>query len=261
MALRLLPLPDRTATNGVMALTTERGDGDFSNVPGSGSTRLPELQPAELQPAESPPPEFPPPEFPPPEFPWVWVDQVHGANVLAVTHENRQEVLGSEADAMVTGEHGIVLALRTGDCIPIVMHDGSGVFAVVHAGWRGLLAGVVTRTAEKMRTMGATAVYLEAGPCIGPECYRFGEADLRLMATRFGDDVRANTSSGEPSLDLRAALVSAASEASLTVGNLTNSCTSCDAERWFSYRARRDAGRMATLAWREHDVGRSGAVS
>jgi len=198
------------------------------------------------------------------DHPWVWLRQVHGADVVVATVENAAEVAGTEADAVVTAAADLVLAIQTADCVPITFWCDQGIVGAAHAGWRGLEAGVVERTLEAMWALGAGVIHARTGPCIEGACYEFGPAELDRLAQRFGDTVRVTTADGHPALDLLAVTDAAVVDTrrppwpvSLHAGG---SCTACDADRWFSHRARADAGRMATVVWRESSYERAMAA-
>ena len=192
------------------------------------------------------------------DHPWVWLRQVHGATVVTVTADNRDEVAGTEADALVTAETGVVLAVQTADCVPVALASPAGVVGVAHAGWRGLEAGVIERTAEAMRALGAESIEAHVGPFIGPECYEFGDSDLDRLSRSFGPEVRSTTHQGTPALDLGQMVSVGLSRAGVAGppelrrrARRGQACTACQADRWFSYRVRAEAERMATLIWRE----------
>ena len=109
---------------------------------------------------------------------------------------------GVEADAAFTNVPGARVAVRTADCVPIVL-EGDGCVGIVHAGWRGLAAGVVAATIDAMG--GATSAVV--GPHIRPGCYEFGADDLDEVAAALGPHVRNTTTWGTPALDLTAAVV------------------------------------------------------
>lgn len=157
------------------------------------------------------------------------------------------EHAGADADAAVTAVPGCVLAVRTADCAPIVI-AGTESVAVVHAGWRGLLAGVVESAVHAQRTLGDEPVAAHLGPCIRPGCYEFGTADLDDVAAVLGPSVRATTGWGTPALDLPAAASIALERAGVPIVHDDSGCTACD-DRWFSHRARGDTARFATTAW------------
>jgi YfiH family protein len=177
--------------------------------------------------------------------PWTWLRQVHGATVVQVDAPG--EHAGAEADAAVTVSPGVVLAVHTADCAPILI-EADGGFGVVHAGWRGLAAGVVEATAMALLELGATPVRAVLGPCIRPRCYEFGDAELDLVADRYGPTVRSVTASGAPALDLAAGVAVACRRLELPLTDV-GTCTACSPIH-HSYRARREGGRQALVAWR-----------
>jgi hypothetical protein len=162
------------------------------------------------------------------------------------------EGAGEEADGAVTAIRGAALAVHTADCAPVVLLS-EGVVGVAHAGWKGLLEGVIEATADAMRALGAEHVSAVVGPHIGAECYEFGAADLDALAARLGDSVRSSTSSGSAALDLGAGVRVALERAGVEQVTEDGPCTACtgDGSRWFSHRARGEAGRMATVVWLE----------
>jgi YfiH family protein len=180
--------------------------------------------------------------------PWTWLHQVHGAGVVTVTRP--REGAGVEADAAVTSEPGALLAVHTADCAPVALVADEGLVGAVHAGWRGLVAGVVERTADALRTAGATRLRAVVGPCIHAPCYEFGAADLDLVVERCGEAARGTAATGRPALDLPAAVRAVAARAGAEVVGDEPPCTACD-PRFFSHRARGDTGRQAMLVWIE----------
>lgn len=173
-------------------------------------------------------------------LPWTWLRQVHGALVVTVTHPG--EHAGAEADAAVTAVPGCTLAVQVADCAPVAL-TADGVIGVVHAGWRGLLAGVVDSAVDAMRQLGADAITARLGPCIHPGCYEFGAEDLDRAAAVLGDEVRHGDA-----LDVPAAVRAALAAAGVTQVEQDPTCTACSTEHW-SFRARGDAERQAVVAW------------
>jgi copper oxidase (laccase) domain-containing protein len=157
---------------------------------------------------------------------------------------------GVEADAALTRSAGAALAVFTADCAPLALSSEEGVVGVVHAGWKGLVAGVVQKAVASMKALGASQVFAALGPCIWPHAYAFSPSDLDVVAAQLGPAVRATTSSGSPALDLPAAVASALAHAGAFLVACSQTCTHCSAEH-FSWRARRDHGRQATVVWRE----------
>ncbi|MGK2930795.1 MAG: polyphenol oxidase family protein [Acidimicrobiales bacterium] len=178
---------------------------------------------------------------------WTWLRQVHGARVVTVTEPG--EHTGAEADGAVSNRTGVVLAIHTADCAPVVLHDPTaGVIGAAHVGWRGLVAGVIEHVVDAMVDIGATSIRAVVGPHIRARCYEFGPDDLDVVAARYGGAVRSTTAWDTPALDLasgvRAALAGCAPIDSVDdVGG----CTACEPDRYFSHRARGDQGRHAAV--------------
>ena len=179
--------------------------------------------------------------------PWTWLRQTHGADVVDVRAPG--DGAGARADAAVSSEAGCVLAVLAADCAPVALASPEGVIAVAHAGWMGLQAGVLERTVERMRDLGATDVRAILGPCIRAACYEFGAEHLDRLARRLGDGVRAVTSTGTPALDLAAGVRSALAASGVADVDDVERCTACD-PGYFSWRARREMQRHAVVVWR-----------
>jgi YfiH family protein len=189
------------------------------------------------------------------DLPWTWLRQVHGAESVSVLAPG--DGAGSVADATYTKAAGAALAILTADCAPVALASPEGVIGAVHAGWSGLVAGVVESTVDAMRAAGAGEVHAIIGPCIRPGCYEFGPAELDTVAARLGDGVRARTADGRPALDLLAGVLLALGRAGVAAVDSAGGCTSCamspstgGGPAWFSWRARRETQRQAMVVWR-----------
>jgi YfiH family protein len=153
--------------------------------------------------------------------------QVHGTRVVV----DGQGI--EEADGQVISDPGVGAMVLVADCLPVALAGPERV-GVVHAGWRGLAAGVLEGGVE---ATGAVAAAI--GPGIGPCCYEVG------------DDVRAVFGTSERTLDLKAIARARLEAAGVRDIHDCGLCTSCDAERFFSHRRDRGVtGRQAGLAWR-----------
>ncbi|MCL2393194.1 MAG: polyphenol oxidase family protein [Acidimicrobiaceae bacterium] len=181
------------------------------------------------------------------DHPWTVLRQVHGSRVVHVEAPGHGE--DEEADAMVTAAPGVALAILTADCAPVAFSSREGIIGVAHAGWRGLAAGVLEATVGGMADLGATEVTATLGPCIHPCCYEFGAADLARLAERFGPDVEAVDRQGRPALDVPAAVAAALGDARVPLVEVIDVCTGCS-QRFWSWRARQETGRQATVIWR-----------
>jgi YfiH family protein len=168
------------------------------------------------------------------------VHQVHGDRVVVVDRPGHH----GDADALVTTTPGLVLSVRVADCAPIaLLAEDDGVVGVVHAGWRGIVAGVIPAALEAMRDLGATDIRAVLGPCIHAECYEFGAEELDGIAAQLGDSVRGSTSWGTPALDVPAAV------RSILPRVVDESvCTACSPAHW-SFRKDGAEERQAVLAW------------
>jgi YfiH family protein len=157
--------------------------------------------------------------------------QQHGTGVLQAAAGQR----GEPGDALWTDERGLPLLVLAADCLPIVLVrvDGTPAVAVVHAGWRGLLGGIVGDAVAALRP---GAVAAAVGPAIGPCCYEVGEEVVAPFVERFGADVVA-----AQHLDLRAAVSRALADAGVDHVDHIDRCTSCDPEQGF-FSHRRDQG-------------------
>jgi copper oxidase (laccase) domain-containing protein len=156
---------------------------------------------------------------------------------------------GEEADAAVTACAEAALLVRTADCAPVALASPEGVVAIVHAGWRGLVGGVVEATLAAMERLGATSVFAAVGPCIQAHAYPFSVPDLEVVAARLGPSVVSSDAAGRPALDLPAAVDKALEGAGALVAARSGVCTHCSGEHW-SWRARGDRSRQATFVWK-----------
>jgi YfiH family protein len=179
------------------------------------------------------------------DLPWTWLRQVHGAGVVVV--EEPGQFAGAVADAAVTSVPGAALAVGSGDCAPVALL-ADGAVGVVHAGWRGLVTGVIPAAVAALRGLGATDIRAVLGPCIHAGCYEFGEADLDGAAAVLGDCVRGRTTAGTPALDVPAAVAGGLAAAGVGRVEDVGVCTACSTDHW-SYRARGDRSRQALVAW------------
>jgi YfiH family protein len=157
--------------------------------------------------------------------------QVHSALV----HRARPGARGEPGDGLWTDEAGQPILAMSADCLPIALvraESDSPAVAVLHAGWRGLLSGIVGVGAE---TLGAqsTGGRLQAavGPAIGPCCYEVGREVAEPFVAAFGRDVLRGRN-----LDLWRAAERALNEAGVEEVLRTDLCTACNPDLFFSHR-------------------------
>ena len=161
-------------------------------------------------------------------------------------------VLGSE---VVPHEPGRTVGIVTADCVPLrLAEEGGGWVAAVHAGWRGLTAGIAATTVAWLAERGVLPGRLRAaiGPHVGPCCYEVDAPVLAAVEARFGPSGLAEAAragrSGHAWLDLGALLTRDLVAAGLPpegIGAAAAACTACDSERFHSYR--RDGPRSGRL--------------
>ncbi len=188
--------------------------------------------------------------------PWHAVHQVHGARVIRVEGDptTATDIVGprTKADALVTGAANQVLAVHSGDCVPVGLIHARGAVAVAHAGWKGLEAGVLRSTVDALRASHGDGVITAAvGPHIHPTSYEFGANDLARLAAQFGPSIVAETAEGTPALDLTAATTLALEQLGVEIGAVSPDCTATRADEYWSYRARNESGRIALVGWLE----------
>lgn len=179
----------------------------------------------------------------------VWLAQVHGAGVATISGTPSHP---PHADAAVTSETNVALAVRVADCMPVLFaaRDGS-VVAVAHAGWRGMAAGVLEHTLDAMATKPADVVAW-LGPAIGATVFEVG-ADVHDAFTRGDDEARqafAYKAPGKWLADLEALARMRLARVGIRSIHGGGMCTFTDPARFFSYRRDRQGGRMAAFIWR-----------
>ncbi len=173
----------------------------------------------------------------------AWLRQEHGNRV----REARAGECGA-GDALVVDGPGVAAVIATADCVPVLVVGREG--AAIHAGWRGIVAGVVPRGVERL----GRDVDLRAwiGPAIGPCCYEVGEDVARAVEEACGAPVRLEPlPGGRPHLDLQRAVAAQLAAAGVGTIRVVERCTRCHTRLLSSYR--RDgaaAGRNLALLWR-----------
>lgn len=177
-----------------------------------------------------------------------WLNQVHGVRCVEACGDE------SEADASFTRHPGVVCAVLTADCLPVLMCDSFGtVVGAVHAGWRGLLGGVIEATAEQLKAAGGDELIAWFGPAIGPQAFEVGgEVRDAFIAEDPSATVAFAPYRGQKFLcdiyalaDLRLQRVGVCRAIS------ADFCTVTDSDRFFSYRRDGITGRMASCIWLE----------
>jgi polyphenol oxidase len=173
-------------------------------------------------------------------MPW----QVHGARVARADGRGIVERKPFErCDGLWTDEPGRALLVLTADCFPVALAraNGTPALAVLHVGWRGLLAGIVEAGAA---ALGGGPLVAAVGPGIGSCCYEVADKVRKPFTDRFGEDVAVGRN-----LDVGTATERALRRVGCETVERIDRCTSCEPELFFSHRRDRGiTGRQGIVA-------------
>lgn len=167
---------------------------------------------------------------------WATVRQVHNGDVITVSSPGS----AGAADALLTSAVGLPLAVFTADCLGVILH-AEGAVGVAHAGWRGVVAGIVANLSHEMQRLGNPPTRGVAGPGIGPCCFEVGEEVGELLGK-----YASLTTWGTRSVDLYQAVQDQVPVSLTSVGG----CTRCGGES-YSHRLDGTTARMAAIGWLE----------
>lgn len=180
----------------------------------------------------------------------LWLRQVHGIRIISTGAAGH----APEADGSIASAPGQICAVLTADCLPVLFCDTRGQhIAAVHAGWRGLAAGILEQAIAALRNAGATELLAWLGPAISGPAYEIG-AEVRhaFLAT---DPAAATaftpTRPGHWHLDLYTAARQRLTRAGLTAIHGGTHCTLRQPADFYSHRRDPITGRQATLIWLE----------
>lgn len=183
------------------------------------------------------------------------VHQVHSAEVACLrAGDDPADIAKVRADALVTDQPGVALAVLTADCQPILLADAqAGVIGAVHAGWRGALGGVIEAAVGAMTDLGATRIRAVIGPCISQAAYEVGDDFMDQVLAEDAGHHRffAGGPNGRPMFDLAGFGLMRLREAGVEA-EWTRHCTYADSDRFYSYRrsthhAEADYGRLISV--------------
>jgi len=199
----------------------------------------------------------------------VW--QVHGVEVVCSDHPRPLDQTHQKADAILTDNPDVTLFMRFADCVPIFLHDPhKKVVGLVHAGWKGTMKGVISRSVEVMiEQYGSNPAEILAaiGPSIGPDHYEIGEDVVAQVQAAFGKasqqfmrkiqgvpspEAQGIQSNGEDrfKLDLWQANYYLLQQAGVKKIIFSGICTACHLEDWYSHRAENGkTGRFGAVIW------------
>ncbi|AFI85253.1 multi-copper polyphenol oxidoreductase [Methylophaga nitratireducenticrescens] len=179
----------------------------------------------------------------------LWLKQTHST---AVIHSSQWQQ-NIEADAIISNSINQVCAVMTADCLPLLITDKSGSqVAAIHAGWRGLQAGIIENTLARFGVAGSE-ILAWMGPAIGPKAFEVGP---EVKAAFLAIDPAAESAFIASHSDRYLADIYMLARQRLSAQGVTaiyggDFCTYSENERFFSYRHEGVTGRMATLIWIE----------
>jgi hypothetical protein len=184
----------------------------------------------------------------------VSVRQVHGTNVLVVDRAAAAaRSFEGGWDALVTDQPGVLLTVRTADCVPLLIHDPvRGIVAAVHAGWRGSVAGIVLKTlavmAERFGSQPAS-LRVGIGPAVGACCYEVDEPVLSRLRDAYADwrSLVRDTGPGQAMFNLRGLVRGQVQAAGVREDRIhsVSLCTICHPDLFHSFR--RDGSVRGTM--------------
>jgi YfiH family protein len=199
--------------------------------------------------------------------PIAWLEQIHGAEIedagAVIDRCAGSPASTVKADAAVTDRAGVVCVVMIADCLPVLFCDTAGrAVGAAHAGWRGLAAGIVEKTAGRVATLahgGTDTLHAWLGPAIGPSAFEVGQDVLDAFvdaadATRRDATMAAFVPRHEKHkylADIYALARLRLAHAGVPSQNVHGGahCTVTEAERFYSYRRDRTTGRMAAMIW------------
>jgi YfiH family protein len=166
----------------------------------------------------------------------VFMNQVHGNEVIEIVDNSQSKVT---ADALITRQTGLPIAVLSADCLPILI-KGASIVGVIHAGRKGILNGIISNTISKMRTLGGEDLEATIGPAICGDCY---EVDIQMYLDAIEIDPNLATKPETHSLDLKKAAAGQLDSQSVSVNDL-GICTAHNFN-YFSFRRDGISGRNA----------------
>jgi YfiH family protein len=176
----------------------------------------------------------------------VWLEQTHSNFVINAA----QTTTLQQADASVSNQVGVVCAVLTADCLPLLICSTDGQqIAAIHAGWKGLLAGIITNTVNALAT---TEVLVWLGPAIGVACFEVGAEVRAVFVEKSAAFASAFTQISNNKYLADIYQLARIELATLGIHAVYGGefCTVTEQARFYSYRRDTQTGRLATLIWR-----------
>ncbi len=178
---------------------------------------------------------------------WIFLNQTHEPNVFSVDEGNYNPLEPPKADASFTTQKDLPLVVMTADCGPLVV-SGESVLAVIHASWKTVSSGLISKTIGLMRkACGDEKLYSFLGPCIYPHSYEFDQDLLNDLSKKMGDHIVGKTKSGAPAFNLPAAIKYECESIDVDFDEI--GINTFGSPNHFSYRRDNVTGRQGVVAW------------
>lgn len=176
----------------------------------------------------------------------VWLEQIHSNRVI-----NAGDYDHIEADASWASSRGVVCAVLTADCLPVLFTNKTGSrVAIAHAGWRGLLNGVISKTFSAMKIEADDAL-VWLGPAIGADAFEVGKEVMQSFSDKHRMTLQAFRQKDEKHWCCDMYRLARIELEQLGISQIYGGglCTFTDRENFYSYRRDGNTGRMASLIW------------
>jgi YfiH family protein len=181
----------------------------------------------------------------------IWLKQVHSTKIV---HANtKHTTIDTTADGSVCNQENIVCVVQTADCLPLLLTTNKGnKVAAIHAGWRGLVSGIIENGIAAMTT-DPDQLIVWMGPAIGPEHFEVGEDVVQAYKKRYAKYSNIFKATGDKKwhMNIYQAARNILGKSGVTQIYGGDFCTYSDEDRFFSFRREKICGRMASMVWME----------
>ena len=167
-----------------------------------------------------------------------------GGGKIQKTNEKQKE-----GDALVTKEKNILIGIRTADCVPLLVYDpAQNIIAAIHAGWRGVIAGIIENTLLKLNELGSDSsnLVVAIGPSLCQKCFEVGPEVKEIFEKKFGSDLSFQKGRDDRiHINLASACQIILEKNGVSSGQIEilSYCTKCHQDQFYSYRGGDKEGR------------------
>lgn len=179
-----------------------------------------------------------------------WLNQVHGTNVI----QSQNWRLNMDADAIVSQQQNHLCTIMTADCLPLLLCNKKGnTVAAIHAGWRGLLSGIIEKTVTEF-SCAPQDILVWLGPAIGPTQFEVGTDVYQSFTSHTAKAAQAFRQTDDTHYLADIYLLAKQRLSALGICEVFGGdlCTASDNQQFFSYRRDGITGRMASMIWISH---------